>query len=73
MRFFRRFFVFPAVYAACVLRGADRAGGARDKELRGSGIRGARVMTYDSRSLSALTYSDGFTHWHYKTPDAWQQ
>jgi hypothetical protein len=27
-------------------------------------------MAYDSSNLSALTYANGFTLWHYKTPDA---
>jgi outer membrane protein assembly factor BamB len=27
-------------------------------------------MAYDSNNLSALTYANGFTLWHYKTPDA---
>ena len=26
-------------------------------------------MAYDSNNLSALTYANGFTLWHYKTPD----
>ncbi len=26
-------------------------------------------MAYDPRNLSALTYANGFTLWHYKTPD----
>jgi outer membrane protein assembly factor BamB len=26
-------------------------------------------MAYDSSNLSALTYANGFTLWHYKTPD----
>jgi outer membrane protein assembly factor BamB len=27
-------------------------------------------MAYDPHNLSALTYANGFTLWHYKTPDA---
>jgi len=27
-------------------------------------------MAYDPSNLSALTYANGFTLWHYKTPDA---
>jgi outer membrane protein assembly factor BamB len=27
-------------------------------------------MAYDPNNLSALTYANGFTLWHYKTPDA---
>ena len=27
-------------------------------------------MAYDASNLSALTYANGFTLWHYKTPDA---
>ena len=27
-------------------------------------------MAYDSNNLSALTYANGFTLWHYKTADA---
>jgi outer membrane protein assembly factor BamB len=27
-------------------------------------------MAYDSNNLSALTYANGFTLWHYKTSDA---
>ena len=27
-------------------------------------------MAYNSNNLSALTYANGFTLWHYKTPDA---
>jgi outer membrane protein assembly factor BamB len=27
-------------------------------------------MAYDSNNLSALTYANGFTLWHYKTNDA---
>jgi hypothetical protein len=27
-------------------------------------------MAYDATNLSALTYANGFTLWHYKTPDA---
>lgn len=26
-------------------------------------------MAYDSNNLSALSYANGFTLWHYKTPD----
>jgi outer membrane protein assembly factor BamB len=26
-------------------------------------------MAYDATNLSALTYANGFTLWHYKTPD----
>jgi outer membrane protein assembly factor BamB len=26
-------------------------------------------MAYDASNLSALTYANGFTLWHYKTPD----
>ena len=26
-------------------------------------------MAYDPHNLSALTYANGFTLWHYKTPD----
>jgi hypothetical protein len=26
-------------------------------------------MAYNSANLSALTYANGFTLWHYKTPD----
>ena len=26
-------------------------------------------MAYDPNNLSALTYANGFTLWHYKTPD----
>ncbi len=26
-------------------------------------------MAYDPKNLSALTYANGFTLWHYKTPD----
>ena len=31
---------------------------------------GELSMAYDSNNLSALTYANGFTLWHYKTPDA---
>ena len=27
-------------------------------------------MAYDASNLSALTYANGFTLWHYKTPDS---
>lgn len=27
------------------------------------------MMAYDASNLSALTYANGFTLWHYKTPD----
>lgn len=27
-------------------------------------------MAYDANNLSALTYANGFTLWHYKTADA---
>lgn len=27
-------------------------------------------MAYNANNLSALTYANGFTLWHYKTPDA---
>ena len=27
-------------------------------------------MAYNSKNLSALTYANGFTLWHYKSPDA---
>ena len=27
-------------------------------------------MAYDPNNLSALAYANGFTLWHYKTPDA---
>ena len=27
-------------------------------------------MAYQSKNLSALAYSNGFTLWHYRTPDA---
>ena len=27
-------------------------------------------MAYDPNSLSALAYANGFTLWHYRTPDA---
>jgi hypothetical protein len=27
-------------------------------------------MAYDATNLRALTYANGFTLWHYKTPDA---
>jgi hypothetical protein len=27
-------------------------------------------MAYDPHNLSALTYANGFTLWHYKTPDS---
>jgi len=27
-------------------------------------------MAYDPNNLSALTYANGFTLWHYKTPDS---
>ena len=27
-------------------------------------------MAYNASNLSALTYANGFTLWHYKTPDA---
>ncbi len=26
-------------------------------------------MAYDPKNLSALTYANGFTLWHYRTPD----
>jgi len=29
-------------------------------------------MAYDASNLSALTYANGFTLWHYKTPDTAQ-
>ena len=30
-------------------------------------------MAYDPNNLSALTYANGFTLWHYKTPDILDQ
>lgn len=27
-------------------------------------------MAYNAKNLSALTYANGFTLWHYKSPDA---
>ena len=27
-------------------------------------------MAYDASNLSALTYANGFTLWHYRTPDS---
>lgn len=27
-------------------------------------------MAFDSKNLSALSYANGFTLWHYKSPDA---
>ena len=28
-------------------------------------------MAYDSTNLSALSYANGFTLWHYRTKDSW--
>ena len=30
-------------------------------------------MAYNPNNLSALTYANGFTRWHYKTPDILDQ
>lgn len=30
-------------------------------------------MAYDPNNLSALSYANRFTLWHYKTPDAWAE
>ena len=27
-------------------------------------------MSFDSTQFSVLAYANGFTHWHYRTPDA---
>jgi len=27
-------------------------------------------MSFDAAQLSVLAYANGFTHWHYRTPDA---
>ena len=30
-------------------------------------------MTYDARQMSALTYANGFTLWHYRTDDGFEE